>query len=160
MKFTSAVYNYLLNSSSSSTNTTSFINFPMSFPENSINNNITTVTVQTIEEFPNSLCFVIQRNKYLNKINGPIDFPFTLRACDLIASKEKREDCKDILYRLVAIIVHLGSSFSFGHYVTYRYEKHNQMWYYISDHQVTPIPISLVKTAEPYLLFYEKTKLS
>lgn len=116
--------------------------------------------MQTIEEFPNSLCFVIQRNKYLNKISGPIDFPFTLTASDLIASKEKREEYKDILYKLVAIIVHLGSSFSFGHYVTYRYEKHNQMWYYISDHHVTPISISLVKTAEPYLLFYERMKIS
>lgn len=94
----------------------------------------------------------------MNKISGPVDFPFSLTASDLVFTKEKIEKYKDINYILVAIIVHLGSSFSFGHYVTYRYEKHNQMWYYISDHHVTPISISLVKSAEPYLLFYERVK--
>lgn len=63
------------------------------------------------------------------------------------------------LYRLKAVIVHVGDIFC-GHFVTYRRgpigtQAHNR-WFYTSDIQIREANLAEVLQANAYMLFYEK----
>ncbi|KAG0202999.1 hypothetical protein BGX33_009359 [Mortierella sp. NVP41] len=79
---------------------------------------------------------------------------------------EKYEDGERVVYRLLSVVVHLGSHNS-GHFVTYRRipsdcederptMEDEDKWWRISDEDVQIVEWSLVKNAEAYMLFYEK----
>ncbi|KAF9302743.1 hypothetical protein BGZ74_004897 [Mortierella antarctica] len=83
-------------------------------------------------------------------------------------SPPEQEDDR-ILYRLRAVIVHLGSHNS-GHFVTYRripsislplgqtsmVDESKSKWWRISDESVQIVAWDTVKNTEAYMLFYEK----
>lgn len=62
-----------------------------------------------------------------------------------------------IVYRLCAVLVHLGVHNS-GHFVTYRRipSTTSGKWWRISDEDVQIVEWELVKNSEAYMLFYEK----
>ena len=61
------------------------------------------------------------------------------------------------LYRLVAMIVHLGTH-GYGHYITYRRlsQAQNYLWFRISDETVRQCSVDEVLDANPFILFYER----
>lgn len=77
------------------------------------------------------------------------------------------EDGERVMYRLWSVVVHLGSHNS-GHFVTYRRipssegeqpgrkASNEDKWWRISDEDVQIVEWTLVKTAEAYMLYYEK----
>lgn len=100
------------------------------------------------------------------KLNYRVPFPMELKLPNL--SEDSEIDQVDQMYRLVAIVVHIGNGPNQGHYVTVAYSHGTWILYdddqvhqveeaHISSlfgqHTVTPSPIS---TETAYILFYSR----
>lgn len=67
-------------------------------------------------------------------------------------SENKSEKYK---YRLYGVLVHEGSTISWGHYYCY-IKNSNELWYCMNDSHVSQTTLKNVLNQTPYLLFYER----
>jgi len=86
-------------------------------------------------------------------------------AVERLATTYQQETTTDILntpYKLVSVIVHIGSDVSTGHFVTYRRapahhgQRFPERWVFTSDSYVRDASLAEVLNTQPYMLFYER----
>lgn len=119
-----------------------------------------------IKRLPKILALHLKRFKYIeeqgvmSKLFHRVPYPFHLR---LLNTTDDAED-PDKVYELYAIIIHLGSTPTHGHYVAIVKTKHG--WTLLDDELVIPVDKSYVRnffgggTRHPacaYVLFYQET---
>lgn len=104
---------------------------------------------------PKCLCVHLQRvtwsaDNYPTKTESFVRFPLELD----ISPYTRRSSSKSRLYRLAAILVHLGEATS-GHYITYR-KLTSRNWLYTSDTDTRTVPVEEVLASNAYMLIYER----
>jgi len=89
-------------------------------------------------------------DNFQRKIKKFIEYPADLDLTNF--SENKNEKYK---YRLYAVLVHEGSTISWGHYFCY-IKNSNDLWYCMNDSHVSQTTLKNVLSQFPYLLFYER----
>jgi ubiquitin C-terminal hydrolase len=90
-----------------------------------------------IKTLPNFLSIHLRRFKYDEKKKGitklvwQIPFPFKIK----IKPNYNQNEAKDLTYKLVGVVVHLGSGENYGHYLSYI--KIGTKWYVFNDDEIT-----------------------
>ncbi|KAI0040664.1 cysteine proteinase [Auriscalpium vulgare] len=115
-----------------------------------------------IKKLPNVLALHLKRFKYQEdagkyvKLAYRVAFPFELR---LFNTVDDAQD-PDRLYELFAIVVHIGSGPSHGHYITIVKGPHG--WLVFDDHKIDPIKESEIPkyygdsaSGSAYVLYYQ-----
>lgn len=74
---------------------------------------------------------------------------------DLDLTKFSEDKSEEYKYRLYGVLVHEGSTISWGHYYCY-IKNSNDLWYCMNDSSVSQTSLKTVLNQTPYLLFYEK----
>jgi len=110
---------------------------------------------------PNVLIFHLCRAYYnvnsdkREKLQNKIVFPLTDLRMDRY-SLEGEDTESDLVYDLVAALVHTGRSMNRGHYIAYCYRRDTQRWLKFDDVRVTITSEKTVRESKAYLLVYEK----
>ena len=105
-----------------------------------------------IERCPNVLVLHLKRFGYGRlgrKVRSHIRFSTTLQLRAPVLKEEQRQ----VLYRLFAVLVHSGRSASSGHYVCFS-RAANGLWYEMNDAKVRQVSVNTVLSQEAYMLFY------
>ncbi len=117
-----------------------------------------------IWEPPETLIIQLKRFKHAQistKTHSRIDFP--IEGLELNNNFSPIHARPDSVYDLVAVTEHRGTCNS-GHYVAYRKNEINGLWYEFNDEDPTYIPIDELKreivTPNAYVLFYVRRKLT
>ena len=75
--------------------------------------------------------------------------------CEIHTSNQSESTEKlRVSYKLVAVVVHIGSKLSSGHYVCYM--KRNGLWYCADDAHIKECTAFEATNQQAYLLFYER----
>ena len=98
-------------------------------------------------------------NKYMEKINKPIDFYETLDMGPYMSDTIDKKAAKKCNYRLFAVVVHHGYDLYSGHYYAY-VRGLDDNWYLANDETVRPVHISKILKESAYVLFYQKVDIS
>eukprot|EP01060_Flectonema_neradi_P031970 TRINITY_DN4993_c0_g1_i3.p1 TRINITY_DN4993_c0_g1~~TRINITY_DN4993_c0_g1_i3.p1 ORF type:complete len:825 (+),score=145.82 TRINITY_DN4993_c0_g1_i3:1813-4287(+) len=109
-----------------------------------------------IHRAPSVLVVQLQRfqfkSQFSSKISKRITYPLTLDISHFMAAS-----CDSTQYTLTALLIHVGDTVNFGHYVSA--VAHNGQWYLYNDSVVKPIPGDRALELCPYLLFYTRSDL-
>lgn len=89
-------------------------------------------------------------DNFQRKIKKFIEYPADLDLTNF--SENKSEKYK---YRLYGVLVHEGSTISWGHYYCF-IKNSNELWYCMNDSHVSQTTLKNVLNQTPYLLFYER----
>ena len=103
----------------------------------------------SIIALPKILVIHLARFRGLEKINDFVKFP---EQASIIYQIDNNESNKQ--YRLMGMVVHIGSSIAQGHYVSYVRAREN--WMKADDENVTGIRFRSVRRKKAYILFYEQ----
>lgn len=163
----------------------------------------TTIKKALLIKFPPILVLHINRLNIEKKVSTKVIFPIVLHLKEFVKDQYKYiriydkniqytcdnvdtddDDDNDILYELLSVVEHIGSSGSSGHYICYTkhwniqaYEQQNRgrggisfdektiqfpstlpppksVWYYQSDEVVYEVSEERVLNSNPYMLFY------
>ena len=113
-------------------------------------------------QLPQCLCIHIQRSDWmesgqLTKRQDLVKFQEELNVSNFVYTNRLTKNWKPIIYRLRAVIEHLGAVDS-GHFVTFRQNSINGLikWFYTSDAYVRKTCVEEVLRSSPYMLFYER----
>jgi ubiquitin C-terminal hydrolase len=115
-----------------------------------------------IKTLPNFLSVHLRRFKYdeykrgITKLIWQIPFPFKLRVATTYSSKPN----SDSMYKLVGVVVHLGTGENYGHYISYI--KIGQKWFVFNDDEISETDCYLLESLWgykglskcAYMLFY------
>jgi len=88
------------------------------------------------------------------KNNSFLSFPRILNLASFQNLPPSSEFVDKLDFELSAVIVHVGNTPNFGHYVTFR--KFNNSWFLVSDKNVRQVSEAEVFGCEAYMLFYER----
>lgn len=120
-----------------------------------------------IKKLPKVLVLHLKRFKYVEhqkqssyqKLRYSVAFPFHIK----IPNTTDEEDNPNQDYNLFAIVVHVGASPRYGHYVAC--VKYHHLWFLFDDDRIEPVPASWIENLfgskgrnhvkDSYLLFYE-----
>ncbi|KAK4801873.1 hypothetical protein SAY86_000076 [Trapa natans] len=109
-----------------------------------------------IEKEPTIAAFHLKRFKgdyaTIEKIDKYISFPLEL---DLLPFTNGHESCVELKYHLYAVVVHLGLTPTFGHYICY-VRSSPGIWHKFDDSEVVRVQEDFVLSQEAYILFYAK----
>ena len=111
--------------------------------QNSTEKKITTIAL------PRLLVIHLSRFRGLQKIDKYVRFPAQASIKYNIDGDEYYTQ-----YRIMGIVVHIGSSIAGGHYVAYVRAVEN--WFKMNDHIVSAVRWQTVRRKKAYLLFYEQ----
>jgi ubiquitin C-terminal hydrolase len=123
----------------------------------------------SLSRYPEILCLHLCRRVYsessgqIVKVNKHVQFPLQLDLSKYFFFKDRQQqvglDTQMPRYRLVAVVVHLGSADS-GHYATYCSMEDRatskRCWNFFSDDRVQRVEEAQVLSSQAYLLFYER----
>ncbi|XP_013774560.2 ubiquitin carboxyl-terminal hydrolase 36-like isoform X2 [Limulus polyphemus] len=110
----------------------------------------------TVHRAPNVATFQFRRFHYNQMLGGKITkhviYPEKLNL------RPYMSDTKGVpvIYRLNAVLVHMGSSCNSGHYFCY-VRNSNGLWYIMDDARVQQVSLNQVLNQQAYVLFYIKT---
>ncbi|KAI7867804.1 hypothetical protein BDF14DRAFT_1881423 [Spinellus fusiger] len=96
--------------------------------------------------------FDMQRG-YMRKVASSISYPEIL---DMAPYVSKDIGGQRAIYRLYAVLVHLGSGCSSGHYYAFVKSPEGK-WYRMDDEDVTQVSLDEVLSQKAYMLFYADT---
>ncbi|KAK4786790.1 hypothetical protein SAY86_010623 [Trapa natans] len=88
----------------------------------------------------------------VEKIDKHVPFPLELDLRPFINGPESNADLK---YRLYAIVVHIGNSPTWGHYLSF-VQSSPGIWHKFDDSEVVRVREEFVLSQEAYILFYAK----
>ena len=84
-----------------------------------------------------------------------VEYDEMLNLCEIHTSNQSESTEKlRVSYKLVAVVVHIGSKLSSGHYVCYM--KRNGLWYCADDAHIKECTAFEATNQQAYLLFYER----
>lgn len=107
----------------------------------------------SMERAPITLCIQLKRFSMMGgKINKHVSFPPRLSLSKY--SSRKMGDERQMSYRLVSLVTHLGSSQHCGHYTAVGL-THTGNYYNFDDSSVRQIPVHNVLQSNAYIMFYE-----
>lgn len=114
----------------------------------------------TIHTPPRISTIHFKRFSYISKttlkISNPLSYPETLDLAPFMTKRPKHP----IIYKLYALILHLGQIPHSGHYLAY-VRSSNGSWYEYDDSRVTQIPLSTVLNNKyAYVLLYRRVDSS
>uniref|UniRef100_A0A7N0TAV1 Ubiquitin carboxyl-terminal hydrolase n=1 Tax=Kalanchoe fedtschenkoi TaxID=63787 RepID=A0A7N0TAV1_KALFE len=89
----------------------------------------------------------------VEKISKLVEYPLSLNLQPYTACHQEHN--VDLMYDLYAVIVHMGSTLSTGHYYCFVRSSSNT-WHEFDDSTVTGVSESHVLSQEAYILFYAK----
>ncbi|KAL0215779.1 hypothetical protein P9112_007963 [Eukaryota sp. TZLM1-RC] len=126
------------------------------FKCDSCSNKGTITKWNTFRTLPNVLMVQLKRFSFHNrgsKVGTKIVFPEVLDSSYFQLPKELNQE---VCYELLGIVVHHGSSLSFGHYTSF-VKCGNGLWYHFDDEQVCQVSKQTVLNVENgYIAFYVK----
>ncbi|KAI9029651.1 hypothetical protein CLU79DRAFT_473510 [Phycomyces nitens] len=93
--------------------------------------------------------FDMQRG-YMRKVTSDVKYPEVL---DMAPYVSKEKNCQKAIYRLYAVLVHLGGSCSSGHYYAYVKSPEGK-WYRMDDEDVSLVSLKEVLSQRAYMMFY------
>jgi ubiquitin carboxyl-terminal hydrolase 12/46 len=109
-----------------------------------------------IKSLPRVLTLHLKRFKYMErlgsfaKLSHRVAFPLELRVPNMTADAEHKAD--EILYKLFAVVVHIGSGMNHGHYVAI--VKSRNRWFLFDDDLVEVVDASMLRmcfgTSNPF----------
>lgn len=122
-----------------------------------------------LKKLPRILAIHLKRFKYLDQVNRftkltyRVAFPLDLRLYNTST------DCvnAEVLYRLVAVVIHCGQSYHRGHYITIVKSTFTGQWMLFDDEIVDPLDPTVLEdfygltvdnpkgSETGYILFYE-----
>uniref|UniRef100_A0A336LW92 Ubiquitin carboxyl-terminal hydrolase n=1 Tax=Culicoides sonorensis TaxID=179676 RepID=A0A336LW92_CULSO len=106
----------------------------------------------SIERAPIALCVQLKRFSMLGgKINKHISMKHTLNLSNYASNKAEG---KNLVYRLVSLVTHIGASQHCGHYTAIGSTESGQ-YYHFDDSMVSHVQPQRVVDTQAYLLFYE-----
>lgn len=106
----------------------------------------------SIERAPVALCVQLKRFSMLGgKINKHISMKHTLNLNNYASNKGEN---RNLLYRLVSLVTHIGASQHCGHYTAMGCTESGQ-YYHFDDSMVSHVQPQRVLETQAYLLFYE-----
>ncbi|XP_063701016.1 ubiquitin carboxyl-terminal hydrolase 36 [Culicoides brevitarsis] len=106
----------------------------------------------SIEKAPIALCVQLKRFSVLGgKINKHISMRHTL---NLNAYASNKAETRNLSYRLVSLVTHIGASQHCGHYTAIGCTESGQ-YYHFDDSMVSHVQPQRVLETQAYLLFYE-----
>ena len=79
---------------------------------------------------------------------------------EIIDLKDFTEQNDEALYELIGISTHIGRSGNSGHYIAYCKNINNNKWYKFNDSIVEECKFTEVNSNSPYLLLFQKLKIS
>jgi ubiquitin carboxyl-terminal hydrolase 36/42 len=88
------------------------------------------------------------------KINKAISFPMVLDV-EPYCSRHAPGSPKATIYNLTAVIVHIGSTSTSGHYICF-VKGRNDTWQLFDDDHVRQVTVDTVKASQAYMLFFTK----
>lgn len=110
----------------------------------------------SVHQPPNVVTIQLKRfefNRFSGKITKHIQFPENM---DLRPYMSDTTGAR-LMYKLNAVLVHLGYSCNSGHYFCFVRNSNNH-WYRMDDERVAPVPVNQVLAQNAYILFYVKTE--
>ncbi|CAH2046171.1 unnamed protein product, partial [Thlaspi arvense] len=111
----------------------------------------------TLDNLPLVASFHLKRFKndglFMEKIFKHVEFPLELDLLPYMSSNENPE--VSTKYHLYAMVEHLGSGVSFGHYSAY-VRSAPETWHHFDDAKVRKISEEFVLSKHAYLLFYAR----
>lgn len=106
----------------------------------------------SIERAPIALCVQLKRFSMLGgKINKHISMKHTLNLNNYASNKSEH---RNLSYRLVSLVTHIGASQHCGHYTAIGCTESGQ-YYHFDDSMVSHVQPQRVLETQAYLLFYE-----
>ena len=102
----------------------------------------------TIIALPNVLVIQLSRFRGLEKIEKYVRFPTQISIRYNIDGNEYNTQ-----YRIMGIIVHIGTSIQAGHYIAFI--RAGEKWFKMNDHIVSAVQWQTVRTKKAYILFYD-----
>jgi len=120
---------------------------------------------ECFESLGNVLIFHLCRAYYnvqsgkREKLQNKLGFPLTLRMDSFVLNADDDDDDDgdgELVYDLVAALVHSGRSMNRGHYIAYCRHKETERWLKFDDVRVTVTTEKKVLESNVYLLFYER----
>ncbi|XP_076310122.1 uncharacterized protein LOC143225138 isoform X3 [Tachypleus tridentatus] len=110
----------------------------------------------TVHRAPNVATFQFRRFHYNQMLGGKITkhviYPEKLNLRPYMSDTKGAP----LIYRLNAVLVHMGSSCNSGHYFCY-VRNSNGLWYIMDDARVQQVSLNQVLSQQAYVLFYIKT---
>ena len=103
----------------------------------------------SIIALPRVLVILLSRFRGLQKVNKYVSFPAQTSIRYNIDGNEYNKQ-----YRIMGIVVHIGSSKRRGHYIAY--VRDGERWFQINDHIVSAVRWSTVRKQKAYLIFFEQ----
>lgn len=92
-----------------------------------------------IKTLPNFLSVHLRRFKYdetrkgITKLMWLIPFPFKIK----IKTNHDTANSKEMLYKLVGVVAHIGNGGNYGHYISYI--KINKQWFLFNDDEIKEV---------------------
>ncbi|KAL6979868.1 ubiquitinyl hydrolase 1 [Sarracenia purpurea var. burkii] len=110
-----------------------------------------------LDQAPSIAAFHLKRFKndgsFVEKIDKHVEFPLELDLLPYTSGSQNNN--VDLKYDLYAVVVHIGSSSTSGHY--YSFVRSTQdAWYRLDDSKVARVREDYVLSQEAYILFYAK----
>ncbi|XP_010530035.1 PREDICTED: ubiquitin carboxyl-terminal hydrolase 21-like [Tarenaya hassleriana] len=110
-----------------------------------------------LDKLPLVAAFHLKRFKndgfFMEKIFKHVEFPLELNLQPYMSGGQENEVCTT--YHLYALVEHIGSSLTYGHYSSYVRSAH-ETWHKFDDSQVTRIEEGSVLSQDAYILFYAR----
>lgn len=110
----------------------------------------------SVHQPPNVATIQLKRfefNRFSGKITKHIQFPENLDLRPYMSDTTGDR----LMYKLNAVLVHLGFSCNSGHYFCFVRNSNNH-WYRMDDERVQPVPVNQVLSQNAYILFYVKAE--
>ena len=107
------------------------------------------------EALPPLLAITLKRFRYMPatnsrvRINTSVTIPMEMDMAEMAGGGDGR-------YRLVGLILHIGSSLEGGHYITHIRHPEDGFFYNANDDHFAPIPDPALSGSSPYILMYER----
>lgn len=109
----------------------------------------------SMERAPITLCIQLKRFSMMGgKINKHVSFSPRLSLSKYSSRKLTGNDDRQMNYRLVSVVTHLGSSQHCGHYTAVGL-THTGNYYNFDDSSVRQIPVHTAVQSNAYIIFYE-----
>lgn len=109
----------------------------------------------SMERAPITLCIQLKRFSMMGgKINKHVSFSPRLSLSKYSSRKLSGNEDRQMNYRLVSVVTHLGSSQHCGHYTAVGL-THTGNYYNFDDSSVRQIPVQNVVQSNAYIIFYE-----
>ena len=107
-------------------------------------------------KLPSTICLQLLRfSSSGKKFQRQVKYDETLQLCEIhIHDDSQSTEITRVSYKLVAVIVHIGSKLSSGHYVCYT--KRSESWYCTDDARIKECTAFEAINQQAYLLFYER----